>query len=67
VLLLNECLLLFLFISLSTQFGNFWIHLLHIKQMYIRRLKRAKMKIVRLAARYRLLDHREKLRYFIRA
>jgi hypothetical protein len=25
VLLLNECLLL-LFISLSTQFGNFWIH-----------------------------------------
>jgi hypothetical protein len=27
VLLLNECLLLLLFISLSTQSGNFWIHL----------------------------------------
>jgi hypothetical protein len=26
VLLLNECLLLFLFILLSTQSGNFWIH-----------------------------------------
>jgi hypothetical protein len=26
VLLLNECLLLLLFISLSTQSGNFWIH-----------------------------------------
>jgi hypothetical protein len=26
VLLLSECLLLLLFISLSTQSGNFWIH-----------------------------------------
>jgi len=26
MLFLNECLLLFLFISLSTQSGNFWIH-----------------------------------------
>jgi hypothetical protein len=43
VLLLNECMFLLLFISLSTQSGNFWIH----RPMY-QECKATRMSVMRL-------------------